>query len=129
MCFDKAMDMIAALKPTPEAKKYSSSKLQRLRATCSLLVSEMANGLLELYKMLLIEGHSKRGTKSVLANALHPTAENDNPGLIYISPELVGNIRDCKYGLDGTHHTGIAIVAFPRLRSRTCPFGTNKSGK
>jgi hypothetical protein len=82
MCFDKAMDTIVALKPTPKAKKYSSSELQRLRAACSLSVAEMANGLPELYKMLLIEGRSKRGTESVLANALRPTADNDNPGLI-----------------------------------------------
>jgi hypothetical protein len=62
MCFDKVMDMIVALKPMPEAKKYSSSKLQQLCAACSLLVSKMATGLPELYKMMLIEGHSKRGT-------------------------------------------------------------------
>jgi hypothetical protein len=43
MCFDKAMDTIAPLKPTPKAKKYSSSELQRLRAACSLSATEMTN--------------------------------------------------------------------------------------
>jgi hypothetical protein len=120
MCFNKAMDTIAALKPTPETTKYSSSELQRLHAACSLLVAKMTNGLPELYKMLLIEGHSKRGTESVLANALHPMADNDNGGLKYISPELVANIRDCKYGLgwDTLYqncHRGLSPFAVPHM--------------
>jgi hypothetical protein len=99
MCFDKAMEMIAALKPTTELKKYLTTKLQQLQAACSLLVAEMATGLPTLYQSLLMEGRSKRGTEAVLANALRATADNNNPGLIYILPELVANIRDCKYGL------------------------------
>ena len=62
-------------------------------------MAEMATGLPTLYQSLLTEGRSKRGTEAVLANALRATADNDDPGLIYISPELVADIRDCKYGL------------------------------
>ena len=46
-CFDKAMDTIAALKPTAETKKYSVAALQRLRAACSLSVAEMTTSLPE----------------------------------------------------------------------------------
>jgi hypothetical protein len=35
----------------------------------------------------------------VLAQALRPTDDSDDLGLIYISPELVQDIRECKYGL------------------------------
>jgi hypothetical protein len=122
-CFNKAMETIAALKPTAETKKYSVAELQRLRAACSLSVAEMATGLPELYRSLLTEGRSKRGTEAVLANALRPTADNDDPGLIYISPELVADIRDCKYGLgwDTSYrncHRGISPFAVPHMSLR-----------
>jgi hypothetical protein len=119
-CFNKAMDTIAALKPTAETKKYSVAELQRLRAACSLSVAEMATSLPELYQSLLTEGRSKRGTEAVLANALRPTADNGDPGLIYISPELVADIKDCKYGLgwDTSYrncHRGISPFAVPHM--------------
>jgi hypothetical protein len=123
MCFDKAMETIAALKPTAELKKYSIAESQRLRAACSLSVSEMTTCLPGIYQSLLTEGRSKRGTEAVLANALKPTADNDDPGLIYISPELVADIRDCKYGLgwDTSHrncHRGISPFAVPHMSLR-----------
>jgi hypothetical protein len=119
-CFDKAMDTITALKPTAETKKYSIAERQHLWATCSLSVAEMATGLPELYGNLLAEGRSKRGTESVLANALRSTTGNDDPGLIYISPELVADVRDCKYGLgwDTLYrncHRGIPPFAVPHM--------------
>ena len=123
MCFDKAMETIAALKPTTELKKYSIAELQRLRAACFLSVVEVATGLPILYQSLLTEGRSKRGTEAVLANALRATADNDDPGLIYISPELVADIRDCKYGLgwDTSYrncHRGISPFAVPHMSLR-----------
>jgi hypothetical protein len=64
----------------------------------------------------------ERGTKSVLANALHPTDNNDNPGQIYVPPELVAaNVRDCKYGLLGWDtsyqncHRGLSPFAVPHI--------------
>jgi hypothetical protein len=120
MCFDKAMETIAALKPSAETKKYTIAELQRLRAACSLLVAEMTTDLPDLYRSLLTEGRSKRGTEAVLANALRATADNDDPGLIYVSPELVADIRDCKYGLgwDTSYrncHRGLSPFAVPHM--------------
>jgi hypothetical protein len=73
MCFDKAMEIIAALKPTTELKKYLPAKLQHLQAVCSLSVAEMVMGLPALYQSLLTEGHSKRGMEAVQANAIRAT--------------------------------------------------------
>jgi hypothetical protein len=120
MCFDKAMDTITAVKPMVETKKYSTAELQQLCAACSLLVAEMATNLPELYQSLLTEGHSKRGIEAVLANALRPAVDNNNPGLIYILPELVANICDWKYGLgwDTSYHNchyGLSPFAVPRM--------------
>jgi hypothetical protein len=81
-----------ALKPTAELKKYSTTKLQHLRAACSLSIAGMATNLPGIYQSLPTEGWSKRGMEAVLANGLRPTADNDDPGLIYILPEHVADI-------------------------------------
>jgi hypothetical protein len=80
-CFDKAMDdTITALTLTLKGKKYSITELQHLQVACSLTVAKMTTNLVpKLYQSLLTEGQSNRGTEeSVLANALRPTADNDN---------------------------------------------------
>jgi hypothetical protein len=98
-CFNKALETVAALKPTTENKKYTTAELQRLRAACSLTVAEMDTCLPPFHARLLAKGRTKRGTEAVLAQALRPTDDTDDPGLIYISPELVQDIMGCKYGL------------------------------
>jgi hypothetical protein len=118
-CFDKAMETVAALKAGPENKKYSTSELQRLRAACSLTVGEMSSDLPELHEKLLAEGRTKRGSEAVLAQALRPD-DSDDPGLIYISPELVADIRDCKFGLgwDTSYrhcHRGLSPFSVPHM--------------
>jgi hypothetical protein len=55
-CFDKAMENVATLKAGPENKKYSVSKLQRLRAACSLAVGQMSTNLPPFHDRLLAEG-------------------------------------------------------------------------
>jgi hypothetical protein len=51
------------------------------------------------HENLLAEGRTKKVTGAVLAQALRPSDDSDDPGLIYVSPELVSDIKDCKYGL------------------------------
>jgi hypothetical protein len=119
-CFNKALETVAALKPTLEAKKYSTAELQRLRAACSLTVAEMATNLPEIHERLLEEGRTTRSIEAVLAHALCPTEEQDDPGLIYISPELVADVKNCKYGLgwDTSYrncHRGISPFAVPHM--------------
>jgi hypothetical protein len=129
MCFDKAMDTIATLKPSSETKKNSIAELQHLRATCSLTVAEMATNLPELYQSLLMEGQSKRGTEAIMANALRPMANNDDPGLIYLSPELVADVRNCKCGLGwGTSYRNCHRVSL-HSPSPTCPSNTSRRGR
>jgi hypothetical protein len=58
-CFNKALVTMAALRPPTETatlKRYTTAKLQQLRAVCSLLVAGMATTLPVLHKNLLTEG-------------------------------------------------------------------------
>jgi hypothetical protein len=119
-CFNKALETVAALKPTAEAKTYTTAELQRLRAACSLTVADMESSMPPFHARLLAEGRTKRGTEAVLAQALRPTDDSDDPGLIYVSPELVQDIMGCKYGLgwDTSYrncHRGLSPFAVPHM--------------
>jgi hypothetical protein len=122
-CFNKALETVAALRPPSEAtatKRYTPAELGRLRAACSLSVPEMDTALPAFHEQLLTEGRTKKGTEAVLAQALRPHEDTDDPGLVYISPELVSDIKDCKYGLgwDTSYrncHRGISPFAVPHM--------------
>jgi hypothetical protein len=72
------------------------------------------------HQQLLAEGCTKRGAEAVLAQALCPDEHSDDPGLIYVSPELVTDIKECKYGLgwDTSYkncHRGLSPFAVPHM--------------
>jgi hypothetical protein len=119
-CLNKALETVAALKPVQEGKKYTTAELQRIRAACSLLVTEMDTALPPFHARLLAEGRTKRGTESVLAQALRPRDATDDPCLVYVSPELVADVMACKYGLgwDTSYrncHRGLSPFAVPHM--------------
>jgi hypothetical protein len=122
-CFNKALETVAALRPVTEAstyKKYTPAELQRLRAACSLTVPELETSLPIFHEHLLTEGRTKKGTDAVLAQALRPQGDTDDPGLVYVSAELISDIKDCKYGLgwDTSYrncHRGISPFAVPHM--------------
>jgi hypothetical protein len=69
---------------------------------------------------LLAEGRTKRGTEAVLAQALRLAEDSDDPGLIYVLPELVQDIMGCKYdlGWDTSYHNchgGLSTFAVPHM--------------
>jgi hypothetical protein len=97
-CFVKAMETVAALKSGLENKKYSVSELQRLHAVCLLTMGEMFTDLPIFHQHLLAEGRTKWGSEAVLAQMLKPDNSN-NLGLIYVSPELVADVKEFKFGL------------------------------
>mgnify|MGYP006914699863 CR=1 FL=1 len=65
----------------------------------------MDTTLLAFHKRLLTEGRTKKGAKAVLAQALRPHEDTDNPGLVYISPELVSDIKAVSYTTLRAHET------------------------
>jgi hypothetical protein len=125
-CFNKALEMVAALRPPSETaatRRYTPAKMQRLRAACSLTVPEMETSLPTFLEQLLTEGRTKKGTEAVLAQALCPRNDTDGPGLVYVSLELVSDIKNCKYGLgwDTSYrncHRGISPFAVPHMPMR-----------
>jgi hypothetical protein len=122
-CFNKALKTVAALRPISETaaiKTYTPAELRRLRAACSLNITEMESALPDFHEQLLTEGRTKKGTESVLAQALRPQGDTDDRGLVYVSAELVSDVKECKYGLgwDTSYrncHLGISPFAVPHM--------------
>jgi hypothetical protein len=125
-CFNKALETVAALRPTSETaatRRYTPAEMQRLWAACSLTVPEMETSLPAFHEQLLTEGRTKKGTEAVLAQALCPCDDTDDPGLVYVSPKLVSDIKDGKYGFgwDTSYrncHQGISLFAVPHMSMR-----------
>jgi len=120
LAFNSAMETVKALKPTSDSKTYSVSELQRLRASMSLTVLEMDTCMPPLHVELLSEGRTTRNTAAALARHLKPDETSDNPCQIYISPELVKDVKDCQYGLGldtsyETCHRGLSVFAVPHM--------------
>jgi hypothetical protein len=91
-----------------------------LQAACSLTVAGMEAGLPNLHAKILEEGRTTKGVEAVLAHALRPAEDHDDPGLVYVSPELVTDVKNCKYGLgwDTSYrncHQGISPFAVPYM--------------
>jgi hypothetical protein len=98
-CFNKALETVAALRPISEAaatKKYTHAELRRLGAACSLSIPEMESALPDFHEQLLTEGRTKKGTELVVAQALRPQGDTNDPRLVYVSAELVRDVKECK---------------------------------
>jgi hypothetical protein len=79
----------------------------------------MIMSLSPFHKRLLAEGRTKRSLEAVLAQMLRPN-DSDDPGLIYVSPNLVADIKDCKFGLgwDKSYrhcHRGLSPFSVPHM--------------
>jgi hypothetical protein len=124
--FSKALETVAALPPLSETMAtihYTPEELQRPRAACSLTVANMKSSLPAFYEQLLTEGRTKKGAEAVLAHALGPHDDTGKPGLVYVSPELTSDIKNCKYGLGWDMpykncHRGLSPFAVPHMSMR-----------
>jgi hypothetical protein len=99
--FQAAIEVVRAYKPSSEVSKnmhYSSSERKRLRASTSLAVPEMDTRLPAMHQEILSEGRNTRNTQNVITRFLKSPSDQF-PVLIYISPELVKDIKECQYSI------------------------------
>ena len=119
-CFNKAPETLAGLEPADKARKYNDTEIRCVRTACSLPEVELRKILTISHKKLLSEGRTKRGNKIVLTKELLPDENSDNPGLIYVYPDLVSDIKNCRYGLGWDisykkNHRGLYPFAVPYM--------------
>jgi hypothetical protein len=103
-CFNKALETVAALHPPPFRKRQRRGSA--LRSSCGTY-GPRAHSAFRKWKRLSQsftsncsrKGGPKKGAETVLAQALHPQGDTNDRGLVYISAELVSDVKECKYGL------------------------------
>ena len=90
---------MVALNPTVNMNKCSGLGLRCLRAAYLLTKDKMLTSMPLFHQQLLEEGCTERGVEAVLSQALRSGKHSNEPRLIYITSELISDIKNCKYGL------------------------------
>lgn len=84
-----------------ETKEYSPYEKNRIRLGCGLVLGHYAEAdFPPIYAMMLVEGRTLPKVEAVLQNFLTPTVDELDPVKIYVSPELVRDVKELRYGYD-----------------------------
>ena len=81
-----------------EAKIYSPLEHERIRMACGLEPPNYDVGRPPIYGMILAEGRSMVKVEAVLQKCLAPAPDDWDPVRVYISQELVRDVKDLKFG-------------------------------
>jgi hypothetical protein len=108
----------AAMMPyeTKETKLYSPLEHERIRMACGLEPANYEAGRPPIYAMLLAEGRSMVKVEAVLQKLMAPALDDWDPVRVYVSQELVRDMKDLKFGWGNentydTCHRGISPFA------------------
>jgi len=99
-------------------KKFMEFEHQRIIAACSLTEDQYEASDPPIYAAILAEGRTKVAVKTMLNLHLRLDITSDNPVLIYVSLELVWDVKELKFGLGWdiayqTCHHGLSPFAVP----------------
>ena len=99
-----------------ETRVYSPLEHERIRLACGLDPANYDAGRPPIYAVFLAEGRSMVKVEAVLQKFLTPTPNDWDPIRVYISQELVRDMKDLKFGWgnENTHdtcHRGISPFA------------------
>ena len=99
-----------------ETKVYSPLEHERIRMACGLDPANYEAGRPPIYAIILAEGRSMVKVEAVLQKFMAPAADDWDPIRVYVSQELVRDIKDLKFGWGNentydTCHRGISPFA------------------
>ena len=120
-----AMPMGAATLPAPmmpgyfepsKEKVFSPGEQERIRLACGLVPANFEVGRPPIYSAMLAEGRTMPKVEAVLQQFLAPAYNDWDPIRIYVSAELVRDMKDLKFGWGNentydTCHRGISPFA------------------
>jgi hypothetical protein len=81
-----------------ETKVYSPLEHERIRMACGLDPANYEAGRPPIYAIILAEGRSMVKVEAVLQKFMAPAADDWDPIRVYVSQELVRDIKDLKFG-------------------------------
>lgn len=99
-----------------ETKVYSPLEHERIRLACGLDLANYEAGRPAIYAVILAEGRSMVKVEAVLQKFMAPAPDDWDPIRLYISQELVRDMKDLKFGWGNentydTCHRGISPFA------------------
>ena len=99
-----------------ETKVYSPLEHERIRLACGLDPANYETGRPPIYAVFLAEGRSMVKVEAVMQKFLSPAPTDWDPIRVYVSQELVRDMKDLKFGWgnENTHdtcHRGISPFA------------------
>ena len=102
--------------PNKENKVFSPFEHTRIRLACGLVPANYELGRPPIYAAMLAEGRSMPKVEAVLQQFLAPSQGDWDPIRIYVSAELVRDMKDLKFGwgnenMYDTCHRGISPFA------------------
>ncbi len=91
-----------------ETRVFSPLEHERIRLACGLDPANYDAGRSPIYAVFLAEGRSMVKVEAVLQKFLAPAPDDWNPIRLYVSQELVRDMKDLKLGWDNenAHNTG-----------------------
>jgi hypothetical protein len=113
----EAMKGMRAADRASQVPKFTDLEKRRILSACSLTAADWGNEP-PFYSALMTEGRTKLAVQALLQSSLRPDANTDDPVLIYISPELVKDIKDLQFGSSydiayRTCHRGLTPFSVP----------------
>ena len=111
-----------AAAPAPTQAAFSPMELQSYRAACSLSEAEFSIHCPKIFQAFLDEGRKPERIETVLSKFLVPDLDDDFPVDIFVSQELIKDIKQWKFGYGNdrgfdTCHRGISPFAVIPLTS------------
>lgn len=109
----------------PTAGNYSEMEHSKIRSMCSLDEAAYETDRPPIYTALLTEGRTLSKVDAVLTNFLEPDPESELPIHIFVTPEMVKDVKDLRFGYNRdysyeTCHRGIspfAVVAITQANA------------
>jgi hypothetical protein len=113
----EAMKGMQAADRATALPKFTDLEKRRILSACSLALTDWGNEP-PFYTAMMTEGRTKVAVQALLQSALRTDASTDDPVLIYISPELVKDVKDLQFGASydisyRTCHRGLTPFAVP----------------
>jgi hypothetical protein len=113
----EAMKGMRAADRVSQLPKFTDLEKRRILSACSLGATDWGDEP-PFFSAMITEGRTKSSVQTLLQSAFRADANTDDPVLIYISPELVKDIKELQFGAGfdiayRTCHRGLTPFAVP----------------
>ena len=116
------MDAAPPVGRVPAEATFTPLETLQLMAACSLPAADFTLSKPQIYLDMMQEGRSKNAVDRILSSALRPDPESEHPVNVFVSDELIADVKSLNFGYHGsldysTCHRGISPFAVSPLNA------------